>query len=89
MIAHTTDTVTVWREHGVPVRLVWRGVRYLVTDTPTALRGSPDYLDPGITHAPEPIIGWRFQGTPATGESHIFDVRRTGRAEWELVRIYD
>ncbi len=89
MIVHTIDTVTVWSERGIPVRLVWRGVRYLVSDTPTPLRGTPDYLAEGITHPPEPIIGWRFQGTSTSGESRVFDVRRTGRSEWELVRVYD
>lgn len=89
MIVHTTDSVTVWSERGVPVRFVWRGSRFRVTDTPTPLRGSPDYLAEGITHPPEPIIGWRFQGTGTDGVSRIFDVRRLGRAEWELVRVYD
>lgn len=89
MVTHATDTVAVWFERSLPVRLVWSGIRFTVTDTPTPLRGTLDYLDDRVTHAPEPIIGWRFQGTNERGDTHIFDVRKTGRAEWELVRIYD
>ncbi|WP_159078158.1 hypothetical protein [Homoserinimonas hongtaonis] len=42
------ETVTVWLQGAVPVRLLWRDVRYMVTDTPTGLYG---YIDDAPTRA--------------------------------------
>lgn len=78
--------VPVWIEGGVPVRLVWRGRRFRVTDRPTPLREVVSAV--GITHPLEPLVGWRFQGTAEDGDSRIFDVRTRGRS-WELVAVYD
>lgn len=86
-VLNTPDVVSVWIENGVPARLVWQGIRYLVTDTPTPIRGS--ILHDLATHPLEPVIGWRFQGTSAAGETHVFDVHGTGRPEWRLVAVYD
>ena len=86
-ILSTPDTVAVWLENGIPNRLVWDGIRYLVTDTPTPIRGS--ILHDLFTHPLEPIIGWRFQGTSDTGESRVFDVHGGARQEWRLVAVYD
>jgi hypothetical protein len=86
-ILNTPDTVTVWLENGIPDRLVWDGIRYFVTDTPTPIRGS--ILHDLLTHPLEPLIGWRFQGTSETGESHVFDVHGGARQEWRLVAVYD
>jgi hypothetical protein len=80
------ETVTVWSVDSRPSRLLWRGIRYRVTDTPTALY---DYIVEAPTHPLEPRIGWRFQGTSQTGETHVFDVHQSGRQEWELVAVYD
>lgn len=80
------EMVTVWSKGAVPARLLWRGTRYTVTDTPTGLY---DYIAEAPTHPLKPRIGWRFQGTSENGETHIFDVRQTGRQEWELVAAYD
>jgi hypothetical protein len=88
MITRAADGITIWLDHGVPVRLVWRGSRYTVTDIPTPLRGELDFLPDAIAHPLEPIIGWRFQGTDVAGNARMFDVRRSGD-EWELVRVYD
>jgi hypothetical protein len=85
-VVHSPETVTVWIDEGVPVRLVWRGARYLVTDTPTPLRARFDHE--GMTHPLEPMIGWRFQGTSDDGESFVFDVHGSGRQEWRLVAVY-
>ena len=81
------ETVCVWTDNRVPVRLVWRSRRFEVTDTPTPLR---DYiLVPELTHPLEPQYGWRFQGTDNLGETFIFDVRIGDGHAWELVAIYD
>lgn len=80
------ETVTVWTQGAVPTRLLWAGVRYTVTDTPTALY---DYIAEAPTHPLKPRIGWRFQGSTDDGESHVFDVRQANRQEWELVAVYD
>lgn len=82
-VTHATDTVTIWMSNSKPARLIWRGGRYRVTDTPTRLS---DLLFE-ITHPPV-IDGWRFQGTDETGDSKIFDVRHTS-GQWEVVRVYD
>ena len=83
-VLHATDTVTIWTHAGQPARIVWRGARYTVTDTPTPLS---DLLF-GVTHPPA-IDGWRFQGTGELGESKVFDVRHVVEAEWVVLRIYD
>ena len=80
------ETVAVWLAEGVPKRLLWRGQRFTVTDTPTPLYG---YIADAPTHPLRPRIGWRFQGTTSSGESHVFDVRQAGRQEWNLIAIYD
>lgn len=80
------EAVTVWTAGAVPIRALWRGVRYKVTDTPTALY---DYIAEAPTHRLKPRIGWRFQGTSEGGESHVFDVHQSGRQEWELIAVYD
>lgn len=82
-IVHAADVVTVWMADGKPNRLIWRGIRYRVTDTPTQLS---DLLFE-ITHPPV-IDGWRFQATDEAGVAKVFDVRRLTTG-WELVRVYD
>jgi hypothetical protein len=86
-ILNSPDTVAVSFENGMPTALAWHGIRFTVTDTPTPIRGS--ILHDLLTHPLEPIIGWRFQGTGETGETHVFDVHEVGRQEWQLVAVYD
>jgi hypothetical protein len=68
----------------VPTRLVHEGTRYRVTDTPTRLEDE----NPDLAYRLG-FSGWRFQGTDDAGDSHMFDVRRTDKDEWRLVRVYD
>ncbi len=87
-IAHAPDLVSVWTDGGYPARLVWRGVRYLVTDTPTALQ-EPVVHD-ALTHPASRVVGWRFQGTSVSdGDTRVFDVRSIGAGRWELAAVYD
>jgi hypothetical protein len=91
-ITHTTEAVAIWFDAGdVPVRMVWAGRRYRVTDTPTRLGPEPELLiSPALTHPPLPLTGWRFQGTTDDGESLIFDVKRASiHSRWELIRVID
>ncbi len=85
-VIYAADTVTVWlNEEAVPDRIVWRGMRYRVTDTPTSLQD----LVLSLTHPPH-VDGWRFQGTNDAGETHMFDIRPDPlRQEWDLLRVYD
>jgi hypothetical protein len=78
--------VAVWTgDAGVPVRLLWNGLRFRVTDTPTRLE--PDFAL--MTH-PAILDGWRFQGTSEDGETHVFDVIFSeSRREWRLIRVYE
>ena len=78
--------VAVWLVGGMPARLVWNGVRYRVTDTPTPL--TEDEWCPALTHAARRIIGWRLQGTTAGGQSLMFDLVE-GERGWSVVRVYD
>lgn len=87
MVRTMADSVCVWTEERAPVRLVWRGQRFTVTDTPTPLRSH--LSAPELTHPLEPQWGWRFQGTNDRSESFVFDVRIGGGQTWELVAIYD
>ncbi|HEY5221820.1 MAG TPA: hypothetical protein VIJ18_02045 [Microbacteriaceae bacterium] len=91
-ITHTAEAVAIWLDsQGAPTRMVWAGIRYRVTDTPTRLGPDPDLLlSPALTHLPVLAIGWRFQGTADDGGSHIFDVRAAdARGTWELIRVID
>jgi len=85
------DTVVVWLSNGVPARIMWKGQRYRVNDTPTRLGDPLDaWWHPAVTHPPEPWFGWRFQAVDERGVARVFDVRhREQRAEWELIRVYD
>jgi hypothetical protein len=86
MIAHRADPVTLWNAAGVPVRLIWNGRRYRVSDQPTPLRESVDV--PALTHPIEKLIGYRMQITSEDGASVVVDVHlRTSGAE--LVAVYD
>jgi hypothetical protein len=88
-VLHDAEPVTVWTSRAVPARLVWRGVRYVVTDTPTPLRRGAATHE-ALTHPPERLVGWRFQGTNADDPSdvRVFDVRRLDDQCWELVATY-
>ncbi|BDZ47403.1 hypothetical protein GCM10025866_33120 [Naasia aerilata] len=81
-----TDEAAVWLVNGTPARMVWDGVRYRVTDTPTPL--TEDAWCPALTHAAARIIGWRFQGTTAGGQSMMFDIVE-GDQGWRVLRVYD
>lgn len=84
---HTPEVVTVWTEKSLPVRLVWRGVRYLVTDTPTPLREFFD--DDALTHPAHKIVGWRFQGRSISdGDTKVFDAHELDGTRWELTGVY-
>ncbi len=87
MMRTLAETVRVWTEEHRPVRLVWRGQRFTVTDTPTPLRDL--VAGPGMTHPLEVQWGWRFQGTNDRGDSFVFDVRHATGQVWELVAVYD
>lgn len=84
----TGTPIAVWTTaDGVPERIVWRGRRYRVTDTPTLL-DSPDVWF--ATH-PTPVArAWRFQGTADDRTTRIFDVRfEQTRGEWQLLHLYE
>jgi hypothetical protein len=88
-IADFSDTVALWLHDGVPARLVWRDVRYTVTDQPTPLQVDADMFSAAVTHPPHSILGWRFQGTSEAGLSFVFDVRPRGGQRWEIVAVYE
>ena len=77
------NQVTVWFANERPARVVYRGTRYRVSDTPTRLEDEMF----GMTH-PLPISGWRFQGTDPDGRSLMFDIRDDA-AGWVLIRAYE
>lgn len=84
---HTSEIVSVWTEEGRPVRLAWRGDRFLVTDIPTPLREPFDH--DALAHSPQPIIGWRLQGRSVSdGDTWVFDAREVAGTRWELTGMY-
>ncbi|HEY8588695.1 MAG TPA: hypothetical protein VIL55_03980 [Naasia sp.] len=85
-LAALSTEVVVWFVSGVPARLVWDGVRYRITDTPTPL--TEDVWSPPMTHAASRIVGWRFQGTTANGRSLMFEIAE-GDTAWHVLRVYD
>ena len=74
--------IAVWLAKDAPARMIYRGIRYRVTDTPTRLEDEMFMM----TH-PLPIIGWRFQGTDPQGQSLMFDIRPDGDG-WALIRAF-
>ena len=74
--------IAVWMANEAPARIVYRGIRYRVTDTPTRLEDEMFMM----TH-PMPITGWRFQGTDPHGQSLMFDIRPDGDG-WALIRAF-
>lgn len=87
----------VWAdETGTPIRLVWNGVRWRVSDRPTVITEPVPWwssIDPDgsdVEHAPRHCSGWRFQATADDGRSHVFDVRDDADAgRWLVVKIYE
>ncbi|MGG7507666.1 hypothetical protein [Plantibacter sp. YIM 135249] len=85
----TTDNLaTLWHANTVPVRMVWHGERWRITDTPTALSGEPLYVPPMMTHPSSGFRGWRFQASNERGDSRMFDVLRD-EGGWIVSRMYE
>lgn len=84
-VSITDRDVTLWMVNDVPVRMVYAGRRWRITDAPTRLRESvwSAPLEPG-----RGLYGWRFQGTAPDGESVVFDVYR-GEFDWHVHRAYE
>ncbi|WP_353810091.1 hypothetical protein [Agromyces sp. SYSU T00194] len=89
------EEAVVWTgDDGEPLRLVWRSVRYRVTDRPTTLVGPCPWWRPlaavGVS-GPLDITGWRFQGTADDGSgSLVFDVvMDPATHRWSVARTYD
>ncbi|MCP1428195.1 hypothetical protein J3D45_000693 [Microbacterium foliorum] len=70
----------------IPVRMVFAGRRWRVTDTPTRLRHSIWSAPTEQQHAG--LYGWRFQGADDDGQSLVFDVFR-GEGGWHVHRSYE
>ncbi|MEO7017036.1 MAG: hypothetical protein ABI067_10920 [Leifsonia sp.] len=86
-VTHAPELVSVWCENGRPARLVWRGIRYIVTDTPTPL--AEPVVHDALTHPGRRISGWRFQGSSVSDrDTRMFDVRVGADGRWELAAIY-
>ncbi len=87
----------VWADDdGRPIRLVWHGVRWRVSDRPTVITEPVAWwstLDPdgvAVAGAPRECTGWRFQATADDGRSCVLDVRDGGDAgRWFVVKVYD
>jgi len=88
-VLHATDLVAVATEKGRPTSLMWRGRRYLITDTPTPLHGD-EVLHDAITHPLVRLVGWRFQVTSTSDPDDVLvvDVHRHDGGRWELVAAY-
>ncbi|TAJ47828.1 MAG: hypothetical protein EPO52_06375 [Herbiconiux sp.] len=79
-----TETAVLWFSEAVPIRMMWHGRRWRVSDRPT----EPEGLYWG-THAPD-FAAWRFQATDEAGVSHVFDlVRQHGTPHWTVAHVYE
>lgn len=85
-LSAATTEIAVWMVNGIPARIVWDGVRYRVTDTPTPLQ--EEVWHPSLTHGARRLMGWRFQGTTSGGFSTMFEIAQAGEG-WQLLRAYD
>lgn len=77
------EAATVWLEQGVPARLVFRGQRYRILDTPTRLE-----VDGWVTHLPPVSDGWRLTADDGSG-SVVLDLRYDPTAcTWLVTAVY-
>lgn len=90
-LAAQTETdreAVLWEVDGLPRRLVWLGMRWRVIDTPTYLREEVESLPPMITHAPQPVMGWRFTArSDVDGTVLTFDLSREND-RWLVARTW-
>ncbi|GAA1521944.1 hypothetical protein GCM10009761_25490 [Agromyces terreus] len=77
-VAADDEPVAVWLDAaGAPTRLVYRGIRYRVIDTPTKLGVEPEWPS-GISHPPAEVTlapGWRATGRAENHDLLVFDLR--------------
>lgn len=92
---HGLDAVVWSDDAGRPLRLIWAGRRWRVTDRPTVITAPASWwwrVDPDGTDldlAPAECAGWRFQATGEHGETRVFDIRDTGDPRrWRVVKTY-
>lgn len=85
------EPVAVWLDpSGMPARLVYRGIRYRVIDTPTRLGTEPEWPS-GISHPPADVElapGWRATGRAEHHDVLVFDLRLTS-AGWVAERVFE
>jgi len=74
----------LWMTDDMPVRMIYAGRRWRVTDRPTRLRESI-WAAPLEEHVG--LYGWRFQATDGEGEALVFDVYRAEDG-WHVHRTY-
>ena len=85
------EPVAVWLDpSGLPVRLVYCGIRYRVIDTPTRLGVEPEWPS-GISHPPADVTlapGWRATGRAENGELLVFDLRLAPTG-WVVEQVFE
>lgn len=85
MLTAAERPATLWFDNDLPVRMVYAGRRWRVTDTPTRLRHSVWSAPQGAHRG---LYGWRFQGTNDDEQSLVFDVYK-GASGWHVHKCYD
>lgn len=76
---------TLWMVDDIPVRMLYAGRRWRVTDVPTRLSDSVWAVP--LESVRRGLYGWRFQATDGAGESFVFDVYRAEDG-WHVHRAY-
>lgn len=85
----TDAEVTLWFVDNVPARMVWRGRRWRVIDTPTPIVRELEWLPPMATRPSESLSGWRFVAkTEGTGPSQVFDVYGS-ESGWRVRNVWE
>jgi hypothetical protein len=77
------EPVALVLEQDVPIRMTRSGVRYYVDGAPEPL-GRTVATERGRDPLSALVTGWRFRGTSAAGDSHLFEVVSGGSARWNL-----
>ncbi|WP_157421521.1 hypothetical protein [Agromyces sp. Leaf222] len=91
LLARDAEPVAVWLDASdLPTRLVYKGTRYRVIDTPTPLPREPEWPS-GISHPPADVVlslGWRATGRSENDDLLVFDLRLNPTG-WVAERIFE
>ncbi|MCC4248238.1 MULTISPECIES: hypothetical protein [Microbacterium] len=84
--AETEQHATLWLVDERPVRMLYAGHRWRITNVPTRLREGVWAMPLDGARA---MYGWRFQANDEDGRAFVFDVFKGSEHEWHVHHVYD